>query len=344
MISKMFFRKMLFAFAGFIAVALLALATPQGEVSAAEPIKVRIAWQPGVNLYFFVARAEGLYEKAGLEPEYLRFNAGPPMFAALRTGDVDTAYMGAPPAVVILSQEPTVKAFFTGSDESNAESLIVRADAGIDNLADLEGKTIGVWRGTSADFALRRALETVGLSGSDLTILDLDVTAIIPAFEKKEVDGIWVWDPWALRLQKLGGKRLVSDADVGVRMPDPYLARVEWLKNPEGAVRMLEATQMASEIIRNDKSRAATIMAQALEMKIEDAEEVIDRLYYPTVEEQAKPSHPLSLHPDAVAKNEGLVGALTEIAEFLHGKGRIETVPNMAERVDSTPLMLVTGM
>ena len=57
MISKMFFRKMLFAFAGFIAVALLALATPQGEVSAAEPIKVRIAWQPGVNLYFFVARA-----------------------------------------------------------------------------------------------------------------------------------------------------------------------------------------------------------------------------------------------------------------------------------------------
>ena len=107
---------------------------------------------------------------------------------------IDCSWVGpaastTPPVLVKMhAQYPTPrrvssKTFFTGSDESNAESLVVRADAGIDKLADLKGKTIGVWRGTSADFALRKDLETVGRSGSDLTIPDLDVTAIIPAFE-----------------------------------------------------------------------------------------------------------------------------------------------------------------
>src|SRR3546814_13735833 len=94
-------------------------------------------------MFLFIARQEKLFEQAGLDVEYFRFNAGPPMFAALRTGGVDIAPMGAPPAVIILSQEPNLRAFLIGSDESHAERLVAQPNSGIAKVADLKGKKIG---------------------------------------------------------------------------------------------------------------------------------------------------------------------------------------------------------
>jgi taurine transport system substrate-binding protein len=307
-------------------------------VHAAEKIKVNMAWQPGVQLMFFIAKEEKLFEKAGLDPTYLRFNAGPPMFAALRSGDVDFAAMGAPPAVIILSQEPKVKVFFVGSDESHAERLVVRDGANIKTIQDLKGKKIGVWRGTSAEFALNHVLDKAGLKTSDVKILDMDVTALLPAFKKGDVDAIHVWDPWALRLQKIGGKTLVTDADVGVRMPDPWLARTEFLANPEGAKRILKATEMAYKIFKEKPQRAAEILAKTLNTDLDSAKEIIGRIYYPSIDEQHDPYSTLSINPYAVKANKGLADALNQIAAFLASKGKIKNPPDMRERVASEPL------
>src|SRR3546814_15075587 len=118
--------------------------------------------------------------------------------------------MGAPPAVIILSQEPNLRAFLIGSDESHAERLVAQPNSGITKVADLKGKKIGLWRGTSSEFALQTALATAGLGATAVKILDLEVTALIPAFKKKEIDAVWVRDPWALMLQKAGAKKGVS--------------------------------------------------------------------------------------------------------------------------------------
>lgn len=319
---------------GIAAVPLLApFARAQGR------IKVRIAWQPGVQLLLFIARQEKLFEHAGLDVQYFRFNAGPPMFAALRTGGVDIAPMGAPPAAIILSQEPHLRAFLIGSDESHAERLVVQPDAGIRNVSGLKGKKIGLWRGTSSEFALQKALEKTGLSTTDVKVLDLDVTALIPAFKKKEIDAVWVWDPWALILQKAGAKTLVTDADVGVKMPDPWLARSEFLQNPEGARRIIAAVDKASAILKSDRSLADTIMAEQLMLSKDMAHEIIDHMVFPTPEQQYDLSYGLSLNPQSVKAGTGLVGSLNQVATFLAEKGKIDkSPPDMKNRVDPEPL------
>ena len=325
-----------------IAVTIAAVMLPHAA-TAADPIKVRIGWQASMQALFYLAREHKLYEKVGLDAEYIRFNAGPPIFAALRSGDVDIAYMGAPPAAIAIAQGIPVKAFVSEVDASNSESLVVHNDGGINNLSDLRGKKIAIWRGSSAEFALRKAMAKVGLTDKDLTILDVDVTTVVPAFVKKDIDGVFIWDPWAYRLQQKNGKQLVTDADVGIRMPAIWIGREDWLANPEGGKRFIKAMQMAHELMKKDMEGTAMLTGKVIGVDTNVARDLLKRTGYPTVEEQADPTNVLSVHPDAIAKGQGLAKVLTDIAEFFESKGRVKSVPDMSKKVDSRPVMLATG-
>src|SRR3546814_15461204 len=125
-------------------------------------------------------------------------------------------------------------------------------------------------------------LATAGLGATDVKILDLDVTALIPAFKKKEIDAVWVWDPWALILQKAGAKKVVTDADVGVQMPDPWLARTEFLKNPEGARRIIAAVYKSSAIPQNNRQTAAALLSTKTMLTRHMAHKIIHQMIYPS--------------------------------------------------------------
>lgn len=306
--------------------------------SAEQPIKVRIAWQPAVQVVLFIAWQENLFEKEGLDPTYIRFNAAPPMFSSLRSDSIDIAYMGSVPAAIALSQNIPAKVFYVEADEGTAESLIARPDSNINTLSDLKGKTIGIWRGTSSDFALDRGLEKAGLTRDDVKTLNLDVTAIAPAFQKKAVDAVWVWDPWALELQGLGGKRVVRDVDVGVHMPDVWVGRNAWLDNPEGAKRFIRAMEKAKQILARDKELAARVTARKLNQTEEFASQMISRSVYPPASELLDPKSPISLNTDAVQKGEGIARLFTQIAEFMKQKNLVQSVPDMTSKIDTVPI------
>lgn len=309
-------------------------------VSADDPIEITIGWQPAEELNFFIAKDAKLFEKAGLKPEFVRFNAGPPMLAALRSGDVDVGYMGSPPAISAFAQGLPVSIFFIESDAGASESLVVQPDSGINGPEDLAGKTIGVWRGTSAEFALGHALEKANIDRADVNILDLDVTALIAAFRTKEVDAIHVWDPWALRAIEMGGKAAFRDWDVGVRLPIVWLGRHDWLEKPEGAKRFIQALMEADKIRRSDPARAARVASETLGMELSTAKKFTERNHYLTAGELADPKFAMSIHPDAIKSNAGAAKIITEIAAFLVTAGRIKEVPDISKRIDPKPLMM----
>lgn len=316
---------------------------PAANAQSGEPIKVRIGWQPAEELNFFIARDAKLFEQEGLAPEFLRFNAGPPMLAALRSGELDIGYMGSPPAVAAIAQGIPIDIFFIETDAGTSEGLVVQGDSGIKTAHDLKGKTIGVWRGTSADFALGRILEKENIGSGDIKLLDLDVTALIAAFRTKQVDGIHVWDPWALRAEELGGRKILRDADYGIHLPMVWLGRKEWLQNPEGGKRFIKALMGADAIRRADPGRAASVAASVLGFEIEIAKKLITRNYYFTAQELADPKAELSMHQDAIKNGTGALKAISDIAAFLVRAGRVKEVQDLGSRIDPRPLQLNVG-
>lgn len=320
----------------------LELATAS-DGAAAEPIKVRMAIQRTMIVHFYTARKHKLFEEAGLDPEYLVFNAAPPMFAAFRSGDVDIGYMGAPPSLIMMAQGIDVRPFLTEADFSKAEALVVHKDAGINSLADLRGKKIAVWRGTGSDFSLGKAIVKAGLTPKDLTILDVDVTTVLPAFAKRDIDGVYIWDPWALRLEKQGGKLLITDQELGVHMPAIWVGSREWMSNPEGARRFVLAFQKASEIMANNRDSTVKLVAAEMNLDTGFVEELMKRVSFPSATAQADPNHTFSINPEAISQGKGLAQALSAIATFMHSKGKIDRVPDVAAQIDTRPVSLAFG-
>src|SRR3546814_5077552 len=124
-------------------------------------------------------------------------------------------------------------------------------------------------------------------------------------------------------------------------MPDPWLARTEFLKNPEGARRIIAAVDKASAILKNNRPLADDIMSKQLMLSRDMAHEIIDHMLFPTPEEQYSATYGLSLNPKAVKEGTGLTGALNQITHFLSVNGKIsKSPPDMRARVDPVPLHL----
>src|SRR5687768_9766643 len=67
-------------------------------------LPIRIGWQPSGEFRFFVAQELQLFEKAGLKPEFIKFVAGPPTLAAVKSADIDVTFFGSAPAIAGLAQ------------------------------------------------------------------------------------------------------------------------------------------------------------------------------------------------------------------------------------------------
>lgn len=83
--------------------------------------------------------------------------------------------------------------------------IVARRSAGIDTLADLAGKRIGVVGNTSSAYFLHRMLASIQLSEADAVIVPLPVREMTPAISAGDVDAIAVWEPESERaLNALG--------------------------------------------------------------------------------------------------------------------------------------------
>ncbi len=310
------------------------------------PIKINLGWQPTMNgARYFVAQANKLFEQAGLEPNLVKFTAGPPFFAAFQSGSIDVGFMGFQPAVTAVAQGIPVKIIALENDAWGAEGLVVRPDSGIKTLADMKGKTIATKRGSSADTAIRAGLRKAGLKDTDVKIVDVDVTALVPAFTKGDIHGGWYWEPWMGLLKRQGGVVIAVDKDVDVPVGIVWVAREAWIReNPAAVQRLLHAIDLATDPIRKNPKAVAAEISKPLGLTEEHVFEAITKqAHWPTLAESLSKTYHFSVHPEVVAANKGLAGVFTDNAKFQMTFGIIKAVPDFTKAIDPAPLVKYVG-
>lgn len=328
---------------GFLASRMVAAQTAK---PAGPAMKLNLGWQPTMNgARYFVAHAFKLFEQAGLEPNLVKFTAGPPFFSAFQSGSIDVGYMGFQPAVTAIAQGIPIKIIALENDAWGAEGLVVRPDSGIKTLADMRGKTIATKRGSSADTAIRAGLRKGGLKDSDVKIVDVDVTALVPAFTKGDIQGGWYWEPWMGLLKRQGGVVVAVDKDVDVPVGIVWVAHEAWIReNPAAVQRLLRAIDLATGPLHKNPRAVAAEIAKPLGLTEEHVLEVITKqANWPTLAESLAKSHPFSVHPEVVAANQGLAGVLSENAKFQMTFGIIKSPPDFTKAIDPAPLAKYLG-
>ena len=330
-----------------LAAAVVALGSAAVRPAAAEDkIKLTIGWQPTMNgARFFVAQAEDLFAKEGLDVNLIKFTAGPPFFAAFESSSIDVGFMGIQPAVTAVAQGIPVEIVAVENNAAGAEGLVARQGSGIKKIADLRGKKVATKRGTSAYTALLTGLKTAGLKETDIQFIDLDVTALMPAFSRGDIQAAWYWEPWMGLLERADGHLVATDGDIDLPSGLVWVARDKWVKaNPEGMQRLLRVLDEAADLIRTQPEKMAKLIAKPLGLTEEHVLEVLTKeATWPTNRESVATSYPFSMAPAAIKADKGMVAVLTDNAKFQKQYKIIDSVPDFTKVVDPGPLETYLG-
>ena len=298
---------------------------------------IKIGWQPSEQAAFFYARELKLFETYGLKPEYIRFDAGVPMLAAIEAGNIDVAVIGPPPTLLGIESGVPFKVVYISDDSGETQGLVVQP--GIKSFPELKGKKIGVSRGSSADFGLIKTLKKYNMTLEDINVVDMQASAMVPSWINKEVDAIYVWEPFVQQLMGLGGKKLLSDAEVGANGALVWVARDDFIeKSPDTLEAFIEALDDSTKkMLREGKGTAVEAMMRVMNLTKEQGTAIYEGSRYLTLEEQLSPSDPLSMSPDAIKNGDGLLASYRSYAEFLVAAGRIQAVPDIASSIVPGP-------
>ena len=90
-------------------------------------------------------------------------------------------------------------------------ALIAAKDSGINTVADLKGKKVGVTFGSTADAWLLQALKEVGLGRNDLERINTRLPSLVSVIDTGGVDAIVGWEPFNFRtLKKVPGSKIIK--------------------------------------------------------------------------------------------------------------------------------------
>jgi sulfonate transport system substrate-binding protein len=187
----------------------------------AAPRRIRIGYQKsGV---FLLAKSRGLVAKtlAPVGLEWVEFPSGPPMLEALGAGAVDLAATGDAPPIFAQAAGGSLRYVAVQPVTGESEGLLVQPQSELRDPRELRGKRIALTRGTSSHIFLVKALNSVGLTLSDIKPIFLAPTDAAAAFAGDSFHAWATWDPY-LALAQRDQKARILISGVGLPLSDAF--------------------------------------------------------------------------------------------------------------------------
>ena len=256
----------------FAAIGALALSiTTTGGAGAAELLKARLAQNLApISALAIVAKANGLFEKHGLDISVSNFTSGKQCLDTVVGGGADIATTAeAPVTAAAMAGQPI--AFVAGMEYSDLKT-VTAATAGIKTKADLRGKKIAFTAGTGSEVYTARLLKAAGLTVGDVTLVNLRPQEMLPALVAGSIHAFDTWEPHISNARKALGENAVELDTRGIYsetfnivVTRPYLEA-----NPQLVKKFLAALIDAEAWLKANPDAAITTVADAVGMKRDD--------------------------------------------------------------------------
>ena len=287
-----------------------------------------------------LGKASGSFAKAfgpNVKTDFATVGGGPQVIAAIAGNSMDICNVGSSPMVVGFAQGIKMSMVYVEKYITDSECLAVRKDAGINTLKDLKGKKIGLPFNTSAHFAMLAGLKTVGLGPSDLTLVNVKADSILATWQRKDIDGAYIWHPVLGDLLADNGKLLLKTGDLaagGTLVFDGIVVRDEFKqKQPELVLAYLKEYDRLCNMYEKQPQEVVKVLSPYLQMTPEKTMDYVNTFHSIPPKELA--SEKWMGMPGA--KDTGVLRTLQSQAEFLKSAEQMSTIPpSWAPYVDST--------
>lgn len=282
---------------GFLIVVALTVLVGADLVCAQEKLErmnIGYSAQAGAFAPIWITKDAGIFRKNGLDVNLIFIPGGPTAAAAMLAGEVQAAAM-AGPAVVASNLGGTDLVMIAGMVNTFAFQIITVKN--ITSAQQLKGKRVGVNRfGTAPDIAARYALQRMGISPSEVTILQLgEQSTRLLAMKAGQLEAAVVLPPITTMAQREGMNVLMDMSELGAEFQITGLASSQSFiaKNRPSALKLMRAFVDGIHFYKTRKKESMAIIAKYMRTNDMEAVEatwdyfankIVPRKPYPTAQ------------------------------------------------------------
>ena len=253
---------------------------------AAEPLKIAYNDWPGW-VPWEIAIQKGWFEEAGVEVEFqwIDYVKSMETYAA---GGLDGCHMTNGDALVTgATGKPAVAILI--NDFSNGNDMFI-ASPGINSVADMKGKKVGVEEGFVSHLLVLTALEANGMSEDDIEIVNTPNGETPQVLKSGAVNGISAWQPSSGQALKLvdGSKTIFTSADAPGIIYDILFVDPESLeKRRDDWKKVVKVWYQVVDFLKDEDNldEALEIMAGRVNLTADEYEPLLKGTYILSLEE-----------------------------------------------------------
>lgn len=200
----------------------------------------------------------------GIRFEALKFSSFAEMGEALRSGEIQAAFIIAPLAVVLHQQGAGVRIVYIGNRHES--TLVYRKELKVKDFSDLADRSIAVpMRYSGHNLSARQLAEKYGVTGAKLNIVEMNPPDMASALATGALDAYFVGEPFAAQTIKSGDAKVlyyVSQVWPGF-ICNLLLVKKEYLeKHRDRITQLVQAAARSGMWAKKRPKEAAAIVAK----------------------------------------------------------------------------------
>lgn len=293
---------------------------------------------------FEYAKVEKMYEAAmGVDINWVSFDTGTAMSAAMASGDVHLSVsQGVPPFVVATSAGQDLQILDVAVSYADNDNCVVASGLEIDkdSAAELAGKKVAVPLGTAAHYGFLKQMAHFGVDLGSLEIVDMAPPDGAAAFAQGSVDMACGWGGSLRRMKEHGNVLLTGTEkeELGILVFDVTSGPAGWVaENSDLVAKFLKVTADANAMWADEANHAKMLPVIAKDAGMDEAAtaETLATFVFPTVEDQLGPKW----------LGGGAQEFMKGLADVFVGAGSIDkALDSYADHVNTGPLAAAQGM
>ncbi len=243
---------------------------------------------------FQYAKEMGTYDKElGVKVNWVSFDTGTAMSAAMASGDVQISVsQGVPPFVVATSAGQDLQTIDVAVSYADNDNCVVSSALEIDksSASELAGKRVAVPLGTAAHYGFLKQMDHFGVPLNSLNVVDMAPAEGQAALAQGSVDMACGWGG-ALRRMKESGNVLLTGAEkeeLGILVFDVTSAPTNFVaENPDVVAKFLKVTADANaQWADGQPASMLSVIAKDAGMSEADTASTMSTFVFPTVADQ----------------------------------------------------------
>jgi NitT/TauT family transport system substrate-binding protein len=215
---------------------------------------------------FFLAGHRGLFKKAGVDVNLIRFAQGGEAVDAVMAGQ--TQFSGAADQTTMIRiARGDLRPLVIYEESGTYIKLAVKP-----SITDPKQiKKFGIVKGTVSEYSAQMALKKYGIDPASVQFVPSGPPELPALLARGDIDAFFAWEPWPGIAIKQGAKTIATSGDVGYSYTMWLAAGGAWLeKNTTAAKAVVAAMVDANKQIAADPAQAAADLQAVTKLPVAD--------------------------------------------------------------------------